>query len=97
MKDHKWDRGDPKKAVVPTPAPFEHFLETNKIPYDNDPLVWHWNDRNRPTRCATDLTVYRNTSSNGITVTDVGVELPTSYKDTFGAHASKGDVNFVTC
>ena len=29
-------------------------------------------------------------------VTDIGLETPNSYKDTFGAHPSKGDVNFVS-
>lgn len=76
--------------------PWELELEKNKIPYDEDPAVWHWSHRNRPVRCANHLTVYRNTTSNGVTVTDSGLESSTSYKDTFGAHASRGDVNFVS-
>jgi len=94
-KEHRWNTGDPETANAQAQSPFDQFLETNKIPYDNDPLVHHWSSRNRPARCATHLTTYRNTTSSGLTVTDVGVELETSYKDTFGAHASKGDISFV--
>ena len=72
-------------------------MEKNAIPYDQDVALWHWEQHNaqRPVRCATHLTVYRNTSGSGVTVTDSGLESTTSYRDTFGAHSSRGDVNFV--
>ena len=92
----RWDVGDPTPKVEREKMPWELEMEANTIPYGEDPLVWHWNHRNRPVRCANHLTVYRNTSSNGLTVTDSGLEGPTSYKDAFGAHASRGDVNFVS-
>jgi len=96
MKEHKWDAGDPTKPEARTKFPWEVQQEENTIQYPHDPAVWHWAAQNRPVRCATHLTVYKNTSSNGLTVTDIGLETPNSYKDTFGAHPSKGDVNFVS-
>jgi hypothetical protein len=95
MKDSRWDRGDPTPKATRERMPWEIEMDNNRIPYDEDVLLFHWADRNRPVRCATHLTVYRNTSRTGVTVTDSGLESTTSYKDTFGAHASKGDVNFV--
>jgi hypothetical protein len=75
---------------------FEKEQEENKIQYEHDPLVWHWQEHGRPVRCATDLTIYRNTTNSGITVTDDGLESPTSFRDVFGAHPSKAkDINFV--
>ena len=74
----------------------QQIADANTIEYTEDPLVWHWSGRNRPVRCTTSLTVYRNTTRNGVTVTDTGLEVATSYKDVFGAHASRGDVNFVS-
>jgi len=75
---------------------YKKTAHANTIEYSNDPLVWHWSTRNRPVRCSTSLTVYRNTTRNGLTVTDTGLESDTSYKDVFGAHASKHEVNFVS-
>jgi hypothetical protein len=45
-------------------------------------------------RCATHLTIYRNTHDEAITVTDDGLESATSSVDTFGVFPEK-DVNFV--
>ena len=70
-------------------------MDAKRIPYSNDPGVWHWSERNRPTHCASDLTIYTNTSGTGITVTPTGLESPISYRETFGADASKTDINFV--
>ena len=95
MKAHKWDRGDPVPKTTRERMPWEIEMDKNRIPYDEDVLLWHWAERNRPVRCATHLTVYRNTSRTGVTVTDSGLESSTSFKDTFGAHSSRGDVNFV--
>ena len=94
---HKWDRGDKVIAPPRKKTPWELELEKNKIPYDQDVALWHWKKHNekRPVRCATHLTVYRNTSADGLTVTDTGLESTTSHKDSFGAHSSRGDVNFV--
>ena len=93
-KDHRWSTGNPDPSVV-VPL-YQKTAHSNTIEYSNDPLVWHWSSRNRPVRCSTSLTVYRNTTRNGLTVTDTGLESTTSYKDVFGAHASKGDVNFAS-
>ena len=91
-KDHRWDTGDVWHNYK-TPTYLE-VLEKNTIHYDESSMIFHWK-KNRPTRCATHLTTYRNTTSNGLTVTDIGTETSTSYQDTFGAHSSKGDVHFV--
>lgn len=77
-----------------TRAPYEATVDANTIPYDTAPMIFTW-EQNRPVRCTTALTIYRNTTGTGLTVTDTGLESPTSYKDVFGAHASKGDVSIV--
>ena len=94
---HKDDHGDPVQPTPRVKTPWEIEMERNAIPYDQDVALWHWEQHNaqRPVRCANHLTVYRNTSGNGVTVTDSGLESTTSYRDTFGAHSSRGDVNFV--
>jgi hypothetical protein len=77
-------------------ADFEILQDKNRIVYDHDQLVWHWKQENRPVRCAVDLTIYRNETNTGITVTDNGLEdASSSYKDTFGVHPSRGDVRYV--
>ena len=69
----KWYTGQPDLTKGPAKLPYEIAQEKNVIPYDEDVAVWHWTHRNRPIRCAVDLTVYRNTTSNGITVRCVAV------------------------
>ena len=93
MKSHKWDSGDPVQNKV-AKAHYQVVSEANTIPYDNDAAIWTW-ENNRPVRCTTGVTIYRNTTRTGLTVTDTGLESSTSFKDSFGAHASKGDVNVV--
>lgn len=67
-KSERWSNGN-KHIDTPIPKlPYEIAMEQNKIPYDEDPAVWHWSRRVRPVRCATDLTIYRNTTRTGVTV-----------------------------
>lgn len=95
-RSDKWYTGNKVHTKAHEKLPYEIAMEKNAIPYDENPALWHWSHRVRPVRCATDLTIYRNTTSTGITVTDSGLEGPTSFKDTFGATAERSpDLNFV--
>lgn len=94
-KPSRWFTGNKKHEQPIKKMPHEIAMEKNKIHYSNDPAVWHWN-RDRPTRCATDLTVYRSTDGAHVTVTDTGLEFDGSDRIVYGATAERSpDVNFV--
>jgi len=63
-----WYTGNKVHTKAHEKLPYEIAMEKNAIPYDENPALWHWSHRVRPVRCATDLTIYRNTTSDGVTV-----------------------------
>jgi hypothetical protein len=92
---------DPPSYPPLPSAPVQHDdpLAVSKIKYGYDPIVW--GPHGLPQECATHLTIYRNTTRDGITVTSTGLEFGQgksigSWNHIYGVHPSSSpDVFFV--
>lgn len=71
------------------PKHVDPFKKTN-IKRGYDPILWEHAD-SRAHRCTTHVTIYRNTTRNGVTITDTGLEFDTdkavgSHNIVYGIH-----------